>query len=126
MSKQAIFTDKAPKPLGALSQAIKAGNTVYLAGQVGFDPATMEVVSCDFAEQTHQAFKNLLAVAQAAGGDFNNIVKVNAYVTDVNNFALFNEIMSTYFSAPYPARATLGIADLPKGAIVEIEAVMVL
>lgn len=126
MSKEVIYTDKAPKPLGALSQAVKAGNTVYLAGQVGFDPATMEIVSADFAEQAHQTFKNLRAVVEAAGGDFSKIVKVNAYVTDVNNFALFNEIMSMYFSEPYPARATLGIANLPKGAVVEVEAIMVL
>jgi 2-iminobutanoate/2-iminopropanoate deaminase len=126
MIKQAIYTDKAPKPLGALSQAIKVGNTVYLAGQVGFDPQTMAVVSSDFAEQAHQTFKNLRAVAQAAGGDLDNIVKVNAYVLDVGHFALFNEIMSGYFSPPYPARATLGIAGLPKGAVIEVEAVMVI
>ncbi|EJY9806903.1 Rid family detoxifying hydrolase, partial [Escherichia coli] len=115
-----------PAPGGALSQAVKAGETIYLAGQVGFDPHTMQVVSTDFDEQARQAFKNLLSVAEAAGGSDRDIVKLNAYLTDVNMFPRFNAIMSEYFSPPYPARATLGIAALPQGAVIEIEAIMVL
>ncbi|WP_447305900.1 Rid family detoxifying hydrolase, partial [Escherichia coli] len=107
-------------------QAVKAGETIYLAGQVGFDPHTMQVVSTDFDEQARQAYKNLLSVAEAAGGSDRDIVKLNAYLTDVNMFPRFNAIMSEYFSPPYPARATLGIAALPQGAVIEIEAIMVL
>ncbi|MEQ4078425.1 Rid family detoxifying hydrolase [Escherichia coli] len=121
-----IYTTGAPAPGGALSQAVKAGETIYLAGQVGFDPHTMQVVSTDFDEQARQAFKNLLSVAEAAGGSDRDIVKLNAYLTDVNMFPRFNAIMSEYFSTPYPARATLGIAALPQGAVIEIEAIMVL
>ncbi|EFB3100427.1 TPA: RidA family protein, partial [Escherichia coli] len=124
--KDIIYTTGAPAPGGALSQAVKAGETIYLAGQVGFDPHTMQVVSTDFDEQARQAFKNLLSVAEAAGGSDRDIVKLNAYLTDVNMFPRFNAIMSEYFSPPYPARATLGIAALPQGAVIEIEAIMVL
>lgn len=126
MKKDIIYTTGAPDPGGALSQAVKAGETIYLAGQVGFDPHTMQVVSTDFDEQARQAFKNLLSVAEAAGGSDRDIVKLNAYLTDVNMFPRFNAIMSEYFSPPYPARATLGIAALPQGAVIEIEAIMVL
>ncbi|HAI2487220.1 Rid family detoxifying hydrolase [Escherichia coli] len=126
MKKDIIYTTGAPVPGGALSQAVKAGETIYLAGQVGFDPHTMQVVSTDFDEQARQAFKNLLSVAEAAGGSDKDIVKLNAYLTDVNMFPRFNAIMSEYFSPPYPARATLGIAALPQGAVIEIEAIMVL
>lgn len=126
MNKEIIYTDNAPKPVGALSQAVKAGQTVYLAGQVGFDPRTMSVVSLCFDAQAHQAFKNLQAVAEAAGGSFRDIVRLNAYLTDVSQFPRFNAIMSEYFTEPYPARATLGIAALPQNAVIEIEAVMVL
>ncbi|HCU3345641.1 TPA: RidA family protein [Escherichia coli] len=126
MKKDIIYTTGAPAPDGALSQAVKAGETIYLAGQVGFDPHTMQVVSTDFDEQARQAFKNLLSVAEAAGGSDRDIVKLNAYLTDVNMFPRFNAIMSEYFSPPYPARATLGIAALPQGAVIEIEAIMVL
>ena len=126
MKKDIIYTTGAPAPGGALSQAVKAGETIYLAGQVGFDPHTMQVVSTDFDEQARQAFKNLLSVAEAAGGSDRDIVKLNAYLTDVNMFPRFNAIMSEYFSTPYPARATLGIAALPLGAVIEIEAIMVL
>lgn len=124
MNKEIIYTDNAPKPVGALSQAVKAGQTVYLAGQVGFEPRTMAVVSLCF--EAHQAFKNLQAVAEAAGGSFRDIVRLNAYLTDVSQFPRFNAIMSEYFTKPYPARATLGIAALPQNAVIEIEAVMVL
>ncbi|OAF26416.1 reactive intermediate/imine deaminase [Escherichia coli] len=124
--KRHHYTTGAPAPGGALSQAVKAGETIYLAGQVGFDPHTMQVVSTDFDEQARQAFKNLLSVAEAAGGSDRDIVKLNAYLTDVNMFPRFNAIMSEYFSPPYPARATLGIAALPQGAVIEIEAIMVL
>ena len=109
MKKDIIYTTGAPVPGGALSQAVKAGETIYLAGQVGFDPHTMQV-----------------SVAEAAGGSDRDIVKLNAYLTDVNMFPRFNAIMSEYFSPPYPARATLGIAALPQGAVIEIEAIMVL
>ena len=126
MKKDIIYTTGAPATGGALSQAVKAGETIYLAGQVGFDPHTMQVVSTDFDEQARQAFKNLLSVAEAAGGSDRDIVKLNAYLTDVNMFPRFNAIMSEYFSTPYPARATLGIAALPQGAVIEIEAIMVL
>lgn len=126
MKKDIIYTTGAPAPGWALSQAVKAGETIYLAGQVGFDPHTMQVVSTDFDEQARQAFKNLLSVAEAAGGSDRDIVKLNAYLTDVNMFPRFNAIMSEYFSPPYPARATLGIAALPQGAVIEIEAIMVL
>ncbi|HDW1793230.1 TPA: RidA family protein [Escherichia coli] len=126
MKKDIIYTTGAPAPGEALSQAVKAGETIYLAGQVGFDPHTMQVVSTDFDEQARQAFKNLLSVAEAAGGSDRDIVKLNAYLTDVNMFPRFNAIMSEYFSPPYPARATLGIAALPQGAVIEIEAIMVL
>lgn len=103
MKKDIIYTTGAPAPGGALSQAVKAGETIYLAGQVGFDPHTMQVVSTDFDEQARQAFKNLLSVAEAAGGSDRDIVKLNAYLTDVNMFPRFNAIMSEYFSPPYPA-----------------------
>ncbi|WP_434777828.1 RidA family protein [Neisseria sp. Ec49-e6-T10] len=126
MSKQIIHTDKAPAAIGAYSQAVKAGNTVYVSGQIPLNPETMEIVSGDFAQQTQQVFKNLQAVLQAAGGDFDKVVKVNAFLTDLSHFATFNEVMSQYFSLPYPARAAIGVASLPKGALVEVEAIMVL
>ncbi|XXQ68742.1 RidA family protein [Neisseriaceae bacterium B1] len=126
MSKVAISTEKAPAAIGIYSQAIRAGNTVYLSGQIPLDPATMQLVGDDFAAQTHQVFKNLQAVCEAAGGSLNDIVKVNAYLTDLSDFAVFNEIMAQYFAQPYPARAAIGVASLPRGAKVEAEGVMVL
>ncbi len=125
--KAIIHTDNAPAAIGAYSQAVRAGDTVYMSGQIPLDPATMTVVGDgDFHAEAHQVFKNLQAVAQAAGGTLDDIVKVNAYLTDLNNFAVFNEVMAEYFSQPYPARAAVGVAALPKGVQVEAEAVLVL
>ncbi|HFC8517611.1 RidA family protein [Neisseria weaveri] len=127
MSKTIIHTDKAPAAIGAYSQAVRAGNTVYMSGQIPLDPATMTIVGeGDFRAETHQVFKNLKAVAEAAGGSLNDIVKVNAYLTDLGNFAIFNEVMAEYFAQPFPARAAVGVAALPKGVQVEAEAVLVL
>ena len=126
MSRSIIHSDKAPAAIGAYSQAVRAGNTVYLSGQIPLDPASMEVVAGGFAEQTHQVFKNLTAVIEAAGGSFDDVVKLNAYLTDLSNFATFNQIMGEYCSQPYPARAAVGVASLPRGALVEADAVLVL
>lgn len=126
MSKQIIHTDKAPAAIGAYSQAVRAGNTVWISGQIPLDPATGEVVEGGFAEQTEQVFKNLAAVIEAAGGTFDQVVKVNAYLTDLANFAVFNETMAKYMNQPYPARAAVGINSLPKGVLVEAEAILVL
>ncbi len=126
MSKQIIHTEQAPAAIGAYSQAVRAGDTVYLSGQIPLVPATMTLVSDDFAEQAHQVFKNLRAVCEAAGGSLNDIVKLNAYLTDLADFATFNEVMSQYFAQPWPARAAVGVASLPRGSKVEAEAVMVL
>lgn len=125
-NKSVIHTDKAPKAIGTYSQAVKAGDTVYLSGQIPLDPETMEVVPGDFAAKTRQVFENLKAVCEAAGGELRDIVKLNIYMTDLSNFATVNEIMATYFQEPYPARAAVGVAALPKGVPVEMEAVMVL
>lgn len=127
MSKNAIHTDNAPAAIGSYSQAIRTGNTVYLSGQIPLDPLTMQLVSNDdFAAQTHQVFKNLRAVCQAAGGSLNDIVKLNAYLTDLSHFAVFNEIMEQYFTQPFPARAAVSVNSLPRAALVEAEAIMVL
>ena len=127
MSKTIIHTDKAPAAIGAYSQAVRAGNTVYLSGQIPLDPAAMTVVGGgDFRAEAHQVFKNLRAVAEAAGGTLDDIVKLNAYLTDLANFAVFNEVMAEYFAQPFPARAAVGVAALPRGALVEAEAVLVL
>ncbi len=125
MSKTIIHTEQAPAAIGVYSQAVRAGNTVYMSGQIPLDPATMTVVgNGDFRAETHQVFKNLRAVAEAAGGSLDNVVKLNAYLTDLSNFAVFNEVMAEYFSAPFPARAAVGVASLPKGVQVEAEAVL--
>ena len=127
MSKTIIHSDQAPSAIGAYSQAVRAGDTVYLSGQIPLDPATMEVVGGgDFRVEAHQVFKNLRAVAEAAGGSLDDVVKLNAYLTDLGNFAVFNEVMAEYFSQPFPARAAVGVAALPKGVQVEAEAVLVL
>ncbi|MBF6623963.1 MAG: RidA family protein [Pseudomonas stutzeri] len=125
MSRTVINTDKAPAAIGTYSQAIKAGDTVYISGQIPLDPKSMELVE-GFEAQTVQVFENLKAVAEAAGGSFQDIVKLNIYLTDLANFATVNEVMSRYFQQPYPARAAIGISALPKGAQVEMDAVMVL
>ncbi len=123
--KTIISTPLAPQAIGTYSQAVKVDNTVYLSGQIALDPATMEVVDGDISLQIHQVFNNLRAVAQAAGGDFCNIVKLNVFLTDLSNFPIVNEIMAEYFVEPYPARAAVGVAALPKGVGVEMDAVMV-
>ena len=124
MSKSIIQTDSAPAAIGTYSQAVKAGTTVYLSGQIPLVPETMEMISDDFAEQTKQVFENINAVCTAAGGTMRDLVKINIYLTDLSNFATVNEVMATYFSQPYPARAALGISELPRGAQVEIDGVM--
>lgn len=126
MSKDYISTDLAPVAIGAYSQAVRAGKTIYLSGQLPLDPVSMKIVDGGFEVQAHQAFVNLGHICKAAGGSFADVVKVNAYLTDLANFATFNEVMTQYFSMPFPARAAIGIASLPKAALVEVEAVMVL
>jgi reactive intermediate/imine deaminase len=126
MGRKIIHTDKAPQAIGPYSQAVRAGDTVYLSGQIPLDPASMEVVTGDFAVQTRRVFDNLAAVAEAAGGSLADCVKLNIYLTDLGNFARVNEIMQEYFREPWPARAAVGVASLPKGVPVEVEAVMVL
>jgi len=125
MTRIAIATPSAPSAIGTYSQAIRAGDTVYLSGQIPLDPQTMELVSPDARAQIHQVFRNLRAVARAAGGDFGDLVKLNIYLTDLTDFPLVNEVMSEYFDEPYPARAAIGVASLPKGARVEMEGVLV-
>lgn len=124
MAKSIIQTDNAPQAIGTYSQAVKAGTTVYLSGQIPLNPQTMEMVSEDFAEQATQVFENLKSVCEAAGGTMNDLVKVNIFMLDLDNFATVNEIMAKYFSKPYPARAAIGVAALPKGSLVEIDGVM--
>jgi len=125
MPRTVISTDKAPAAIGTYSQAIKVGDTVYMSGQIPLDPKTMELVE-GFEAQTEQVFENLKAVAEAAGGSLANIVKLNIFLTDLANFATVNEVMSRYFQQPYPARAAIGINALPRGAQVEMDAVLVL
>ena len=128
--KEIIHTDNAPGAIGAYSQAVKvksgAGSTVYISGQIPLDPATMEIVDESFAASAHRAFRNLAAVAEAAGGGLDDAVKVNISLTDLANFATVNEVMAQYFQTPYPARAAVGVASLPKGAPIEIEAILVI
>jgi len=126
MAKQIIHTDAAPKAIGTYSQAVKVGNTVYLSGQIPLDPASMNLVDGDISAQITRVFENLKAVAQAAGGELSDVVKLNVFLTDLNHFALVNEIMAGYFQQPYPARAAIGVASLPKGAPVEMDAIMVI
>jgi len=123
--KHIISTPHAPAAIGTYSQAVKAGNTVYLSGQIPLDPATMQLVE-GFENQVKRVFDNLKAVCEAAGGSLNDLVKVNVYLLDLGNFAKVNEIMASYIGQPYPARAAVGVASLPRGALVEIEGVMVL
>ena len=124
MNKQVITSEHAPSAIGPYSQAIKVGNTVYLSGQIPLDPATMEVVE-GFEAQVCRVFDNLSAVAEAAGGKLQDIVKLNIFLTDLDNFATVNEIMERYFEKPYPARAAIGVAALPKGVPVEMDGIMV-
>lgn len=123
---ESIHSDHAPAAIGTYSQAVKAGNTVWLSGQIPLDPATMETAGDDIETQTHQVFKNLRAVAVATGGDLDQMVKLNISMTDLSHFAKVNEIMADYFSQPYPARACVGVAALPRNVLIEIEAIMVL
>jgi len=122
--KTIISTDNAPSAIGTYSQAVKVNNTVYLSGQIPLIPATMAVISEDFTEQTHQVFKNLVAVCEAAGGNINDMVKVNIFMMDLANFAIVNEVMSQYFEQPYPARAAVQVSRLPKDVLIEIDGVM--
>jgi reactive intermediate/imine deaminase len=125
MSRTVISTDKAPAAIGTYSQAIKTGNTVYLSGQIPLNPQTMVLVE-GFEAQAVQVFENLKAVAEAAGGSLKDVAKLNIFLTDLGNFATVNEVMSRYFEQPYPARAAIGVAALPKAAQVEMDAIMVL
>ncbi len=126
MNKQIISTEHAPAAIGTYSQAVKIDQTVYLSGQIPLDPATMEIVAGGIREEIHRVFRNLTAVCEAAGGALQDIVKLNIYLVDLGNFPIVNEIMAEYFAEPYPARAAIGVAALPKGVGVEMDAVMVL
>lgn len=126
MTRQIISTDRAPRAIGTYSQAVKVGDTIYLSGQIPLVPETMELVEGDMEAQIRRVFENLQAVARAAGGDLRDLVKLNVFLTDLGHFPLVNHVMSEYFQEPYPARAALGVAALPKGAAVEMDAVLVL
>ena len=126
MPTKAIHTDQAPKAIGPYSQAVRAGDTVYLAGQIPLDPATMQMVEGDFEAEARRVFKNIEAVIAASGGTFAQVVKVTIFLTDFANFAKVNELMAQYFSAPYPARSTVTVAALPRNARVEIECTLYL
>ena len=125
MTKKIIHTNDAPKAIGTYSQAVRAGNTVYLSGQIGLDPRTMQMVE-GIDAQIKRVFENLKAVAEAAGGSLDDVVRFTVYLTDLKHFAKVNEIMATYVAEPYPARAAIGVASLPRDALVEVDAVMVL
>jgi reactive intermediate/imine deaminase len=124
MTKEIISTDKAPQAIGTYSQAVKVGDTVYMSGQIPLIPETMEMVEGDIKLQIHRVFQNLQAVANAAGGDLSNIVKLNIFLTDLSDFPQVNEVMAEYFQQPYPARAAIGVSALPKDAGVEMDAVL--
>ena len=126
MTRKIISTDKAPAAIGTYSQAVRCGDTVYLSGQIPLDPGTMEMVNDRIESEIHQVFRNLSAVCDAAGGSLAKIAKLNIFLTDLSHFATVNQIMSEYFSEPYPARAAVQVAALPKGAGIEADAVMVL
>jgi reactive intermediate/imine deaminase len=126
MAKETIRTSKAPQAIGTYSQAVKTGGTVYLSGQIPLQPETMELIEGDMRAQISRVFENLGAVAKAAGGGLQDVVKLNVFLTDLAHFPLVNETMAQYFSEPYPARAAVGVASLPKGAAVEMDAIMVL
>ena len=125
MAKQPVHTDRAPAAIGTYSQAVRAGETVYLSGQIPLDPETMELVGGGVDAQIRQVFDNLAAVAEAAGGGLADVVKITVYLTDLGYFARVNEIMAQYFDEPYPARAAIGVAGLPKCAVVEMDAILV-
>ncbi len=125
MARQPIHTDRAPAAIGPYSQAVRAGGSVYLSGQIPLDPATGELVGGDIAVQTRRVFDNLRAVCEAAGGSLDDVARIGIYVMDLADFAQVNAVMAEYFQAPYPARSTIQVAGLPRGARVEVDAVMV-
>ena len=124
MSRKAIHTERAPQAIGTYSQAMRAGETVYLSGQIALDPATKELITGDIEAEIRRVFENLKALAEGAGGSLEQAVKVTIYMTDLAHFAKVNEIMARYFPQPYPARATVGVAQLPRGARVEVECIL--
>jgi len=126
MSHEIISTDQAPAAIGSYSQAVRVENTVYLSGQIPLDPQTMELIGDEIREQITQVFKNLMALVQAAGGSPADVVKLTVFLSDLQHFPLLNEIMAEYFVPPYPARAAVGVSQLPRGAQLEIDAIMVL
>jgi reactive intermediate/imine deaminase len=126
MTRTPIHTPHAPEAIGTYSQAVRAGDTVYLSGQIPLDPATGALVAGDMEAQVRRVFENLEAVAEAAGGSLAQVVKLNVYLTDLGHFALVNRVMAEYFAQPYPARAAVGVAALPRGAAVEVDGVLVL
>lgn len=126
MSKQPIHSDDAPAAIGTYSQAVRSGDLVFLSGQIPLDPTTMEFVGGDFEARARQVFDNLRAVARAAGGDLDQVVKLTVFLTDLDNFATVNRVMEDYFEPPFPARAAVGVASLPKGADVEADAILAL
>ncbi len=126
MTRHIIQTDAAPAAIGTYSQAVKCGNTVYLSGQIPLDPKTMTLRNASIEDEIHQVFRNLAAVAQASGGSLRDLAKLNIFLTDLAHFASVNEIMAQYIEAPYPARAAIGVASLPRGARVEADGILVL
>ena len=126
VERNPINTPSAPKAIGPYSQAVKSGSLVFISGQIPLDPETMELVGEDVVRQTHQVFKNLSAIAKASGGNLVDIVKMTIYLTNLDNFSKINEIMTSYFQEPYPARATIEVSALPKAALVEVEAILAL
>lgn len=126
MTKKIIQTNKAPQAIGTYSQAVKFEDTVYLSGQIPLVPETMEIAEGDISDHIRQVFENIKAVAEAAGGDLHDIVKLNVFLTDLANFPIVNDIMSEYFTQPYPARAAVGVAALPKGVGIEMDAIMII
>lgn len=126
MSREIVHTADAPAAIGTYSQAVKVGNTVYLSGQIPLDPVSMALTNASIEDEIHQVFKNLAAVAKASGGGLQHLVKLNIYLTDLGHFAKVNEIMGQYFQQPYPARAAIGIASLPRGSRIEADGILVL
>ncbi len=124
MTRTIISTPHAPGAIGTYSQAVKCGTTVYVSGQIPLDPATGQLVSGDMEQQVRRVFDNLMAIIAAAGGDFSHVAKLNVFLTDLSHFALVNKVMGEYFSEPYPARAALGVASLPRGAAVEMDCIL--
>lgn len=126
MSREIISTDKAPQAIGTYSQAVKIGNTVYISGQIPLDPASMKTVEGDIRNQINRVFENLAAIAEAAGGSLADVAKLNIYLADLSHFPIVNEIMAEYFTEPYPARAAVGVAALPRDSQVEMDAILYL